>query len=177
MKSKITYFVHGTTEDNLTNKCSGWKQAKLTELGIKQAENLGRVNSDINFDVIITSDLIRAIETANIAFPDINKIQDSRLRECNYGDLDGADKGLIKYEEHIENEFPNGESLKEVEYRINEFIEDRKEKYKGKNIGIIAHRATQLAFEVITKNISWEEAIEKDWRKKGLWEPGWIYEI
>ena len=30
---------------------------------------------------------------------------------------------------------------------------------------------------VITKNISWEEAINNDWRKTGDWQPGWEYTI
>jgi hypothetical protein len=49
------------------------------------------------------------------------------------------------------------------------------EKYKNKTIGIIAHRAPQLAIEVITKNITWEEANKNDWRKTGDWQPGWEY--
>ncbi len=102
MKTKLIYFVHGTTYDNASKKCSGWKQVELNDLGREQALNLGKVNKDINFDVIFTSDLVRAIESANIAFPNVLKIQDKRLRECNYGDLDGEDKHLIVYEEHID---------------------------------------------------------------------------
>lgn len=177
MKTNLIYFVHGTTYDNASKKCSGWKQVELNNLGKEQAENLGRLNSNIKFDVIFTSDLIRAIDSANIAFPNIPKIQDQRLRECNYGDLDGEDKQLVIYEEHIYTPFPNGESLKDVEERIDNFIKDIKEKYKGKTIGIVAHRAPQLAFEVITKNISWEEANKNDWRKTGSWQPGWQYNI
>lgn len=177
METKLIYFVHGTTYDNEEKKCSGWKQVKLTELGKVQAKNLGKVNSDINFDIIFTSDLIRAIDSANIAFPNVEKVIDERLRECNYGDLDGEDKNLIIYEEHINVPFPNGESLKNVEERINSFINEIKEKYKGKTIGIVAHRAPQLAFEVITKNITWEEANKNDWRKNGDWKPGWHYNI
>lgn len=112
MKTNLIYFVHGTTYDNASKKCSGWKQVELNNLGKEQAENLGRLNSNIKFDVIFTSDLIRAIDSANIAFPNIPKIQDQRLRECNYGDLDGEDKQLVIYEEHIYTPFPNGESLK-----------------------------------------------------------------
>ena len=177
MKTKLIYFVHGTTYDNASKKCSGWKQVELNELGKEQAKNLGKVNSHIKFDVIFTSDLIRAIDSANIAFPNVKKIVDSRLRECNYGNLDGKDKHLIVYEEHINEPFPNGESLKNVEERISSFVEEIKEKYKWKTIGIVAHRAPQLAFEVITKNISWEEANKNDWRKTGNWQPGWEYNI
>lgn len=177
LKTKLIYFVHGTTFDNANKKCSGWKQVKLNNLGKEQAKNLGKVNSDINFDVIFTSDLVRAIDSANIAFPNIKKMQDKRLRECNYGDLDGEAKHLIIYEDHIEQSFPNGESLKDVERRIKSFIEELKKKYKGKTIGIVAHRAPQLAFEVLTKGISWEEANKLDWRKTGDWQPGWEYNI
>ncbi len=177
MKTNLIYFVHGTTYDNVNKKCSGWKQVQLNDLGKEQAFNLGKVNSDIKFDIIFTSDLIRAIDSANIAFPDVLKIQDERLRECNYGDLDGKDKQLIVYEEHIDIPFPNGESLKDVEKRVSSFIKDIQKKYKGKTIGIVAHRAPQLAFEVITKNISWEEANKNDWRKTQNWKPGWKYDI
>lgn len=177
IKTKIIYFVHGTTYDNASKKCSGWNQVKLNDLGREQAENLGKINSNIKFDIIFTSDLIRAIESADIAFPKRPKIQDKRLRECNYGLLDGKDKHLIVYEEHINTPFPNGESLIDVEKRINEFINYLKENYEGKTIGIVAHRATQLAFEVITKKITWQEAISTDWRKDGSWQPGWEYEI
>jgi hypothetical protein len=52
-----------------------------------------------------------------------------------------------------------------------------KKTYKGKTIGIIAHRAPQLAFEILTKGINWKEAIENDWRKTGDWQPGWKYNI
>lgn len=177
MKTKLKYFVHGTTYDNASKKCSGWKQVELNELGKEQAANLGKVNSDIKFDVIFTSDLVRAIESANIAFSNALKIQDKRLRECNYGDLDGEDKHLIVYENHIDEPFLNGESLKDVEKRIRSFIDDVLKEYKGKTIGIVAHRAPQLAFEVITKNISWEKANACDWRKTGDWQPGWWYDI
>ena len=177
MKTNLIYFVHGTTYDNASKKCSGWKQVELNDLGREQALNLGKVNSDIKFDVIFTSDLVRAIESAEIAFPGVPKIQDKRLRECNYGDLDGEDKHLVVYEDHIDVPFPNGESLKDVEKRIRSFIDDVLKDYKGKTIGIVAHRAPQLAFEVITKNISFEEANKKDWRKTGDWKPGWKYNI
>lgn len=177
MKTKIIYFVHGTTYDNANKKCSGWKQVELNDLGKEQAKNLGEANKNKKFDIIFTSDLVRAIDSAEIAFPNVLKVQDQRLRECNYGILDGENKNLIKYEDHIIEPFPNGEALKDVETRMRSFIEDISKKYENKKIGIVAHRAPQLALEVITKNITWEKAIENDWRKNGEWKPGWEYEI
>lgn len=179
MAIKIIYFVHGTTTDNASKLCSGWSDAKLNDLGIEQAKNLGNVSRERkdNFDIIFTSDLTRAIDSSNIAFSKYEKIRDKRLRECNYGDLDGKHKSLVIYEEHIKTPFPNGESLIDVENRIREFIQYLKENYDGKTIGIVAHRAPQLALDVILKNMTWEEANMNDWRKTGDWQPGWEYII
>lgn len=177
MSIQIIYFVHGTTYDNAMGKCSGWKQVELTDIGKERAIKLGEIRKDTHFDIIFTSDLVRAIDSANLAFPNVKKIQDRRLRECNYGDLDGKNKSLIVYEEHIKEPFPNGESLRDVENRIKDFIHFLKENYEGKTIGIVAHRAPQLAFEVLTRDISWEEANKNDWRKTNSWKPGWEYTI
>lgn len=174
MRTKIVYYVHGTTYDNASKRCSGWKQVDLNDLGKEQAVNLGK-KTQYKFDVLFTSDLKRAIDTAALAFPDFNVMRDDRLRECNYGDYDGEDKKLIVYEEHIDIPFLNGESLKDVENRVRDFLKYINKNYQGKTIGIIAHRAPQLALEVITKHISWEEANANDWRKTGDWQPGWKY--
>lgn len=179
MAVKIKYFVHGTTTDNASKLCSGWKEAMLNDLGKEQAINLGNVSKDRGdkFDIVITSDLKRAIESSLLAFSQYERITDSRLRECNYGDLDGEHKSLVIYEDHIEERFPNGESLLDVEKRMREFVSWLKENYDGKSVAIVAHRAPQLALEVISKGITWEEANKNDWRKTGDWQPGWDYEI
>ena len=179
MAVKIKYFVHGTTTDNASKLCSGWKEAMLNDLGKEQAINLGNVSKDRGdkFDIVITSDLKRAVESSLLAFSQYERITDSRLRECNYGELDGEHKSLVIYEDHIEERFPNGESLLDVEKRMREFVSWLKENYDGKCVAIVAHRAPQLALEVITKGITWEEANKNDWRKTGDWQPGWDYEV
>ena len=168
----ITYFVHGTTTDNLENKATGNLDGELSEKGIKQAKELRNLININEFDIVFSSDLKRAIDSANIIFKnDVKQIADKRLRECNYGDLNGKDSKLVKYEEHIKNKFPNGESLIDVEARIRSFCKYLLEK----NVAIVAHKAPQLAFQVITEGISWNEAIENDWRKTKSWQPGWKY--
>ena len=149
----------------------------LNELGITQAKKLGEIVKDIKFDQIFTSDLKRAIDSSNIAFPNNSKITDKRLRECNYGQLDGMDKKLVVYEDHITEPFLNGESLKDVELRVKDFINYLKKNYDGKTIGVVAHRAPQLALEVLLNGKTWEDAIKNDWRKTGDWKPGWQYII
>ena len=176
---EITYFVHGTTQDNTEKKSTGWMPGELTEKGIQQGIDLAHTIKDDYFDVVFCSDLKRAIESAKLNFynRDIEIIRDERLRECNYGELDGKYKSLVVYEDHINKPFPNGESLKDVENRMRDFIDFIKENYKGKTVGIVAHRAPQLALEVILNGVGWENAISNDWRKTGAWQPGWEYII
>ena len=64
-----------------------------------------------------------------------------------------------------------------VEKRVRNFCEYLLENYNGKTIALVSHKAPQLALEVITKNISWEQAIKQDWRKTKNWQPGWEYII
>ena len=119
MSVKIIYFVHGTTIDNLEHKATGWLPGVLSEKGIQQAKDL-RENINLDeIDIVISSDLERAIQSAKNTYRDDKKIlNDERLRECNYGELNGKDSSLVKYEEHIEEKFPKGESLTDVEKRI-----------------------------------------------------------
>ena len=51
------------------------------------------------------------------------------------------------------------------------------EKYNGKHIAIVAHKAPQLAIQVLTQGKTWQQAIEEDWRKTKAWKPGWEYTI
>ena len=178
MSVRIIYFVHGTTTDNIEHKSTGWLDGVLSEKGIEQSTKLReQINLD-EIDFVISSDLKRAIDSAKNIFEDSKMIlQDKRIRECNYGDLNGKDSSLVKYEEHINIQFPNGESLQEVEKRLRNFCNYLLENYNGKTVALVSHKAPQLALEVITKNISWKEAIDNDWRKTKNWRPGWRYEI
>ena len=178
MSVKIIYFVHGTTTDNIEHKATGWNSGILSEKGIEQSIELKKKINLNEIDLVISSDLKRAIDSAEYTFKDLKEIlHDKRIRECNYGDLNGADSSLVKYEEHIINPFPNGESLKDVEERLKNFCDYLLENYNGKTIALVAHKAPQLALEVITKKITWEQAIKQDWRKTKNWQPGWVYEI
>ncbi|HNX10969.1 MAG TPA: histidine phosphatase family protein [bacterium] len=176
MSVKIIYFVHGTTTDNETDKCTGWAGGELSELGIRQAKDLKDQITEKDFSVMFCSDLKRAVDSAHLGFDGYCPIiQDERLRECNYGDLTQADEHLVNYSKQIDTPFPNGESMKDVERRIRNFLNYLKENYDGQFIAIMAHKAPQLALEVILNGQTWEQAIEEDWRNRKAWQPGWVY--
>lgn len=54
---------------------------------------------------------------------------------------------------------------------------DDKTLMETSHIAIIAHKAPQFEFQVLTQGITWEEAIQSDWRKTKSWQPGWEYII
>ncbi|PLX26603.1 hypothetical protein C0581_04185 [Candidatus Parcubacteria bacterium] len=180
MSVNITYFVHGTTTDNEEGLATGWNPGELSELGQDQSKQLTSLVSDKKFDIVFCSDLKRAIDSAQFAFGDIYKIvEDERLRECNYGDWNGAPGKNFKHNmnEFVDTVYPNGESYRDVENRINSFVEFLKNNFDGKHIAIVAHQAPQLALDVLLRHKTWEEAIDEDWRKTKSWQPGWEYII
>ena len=180
MSIHITYFVHGTTTDNENGISSGWSDVGLSELGIRQSIELAEKIRHKNFDVVFCSDLRRAESSAHLTFGEsMTIIPDQRLRECNYGDYNGMSSSIVEplQEQYIETPFPGGESYEDVKKRIADLISTLKEQYDHKRIAIVAHKAPQLALEVLLKGKTWDEAFAEDWRKRGAWQPGWEYVI
>lgn len=176
---QITYFVHGTTTDNEQDLATGWQPGELSEVGRQQARDLGMV-ADKHFDVVFCSDLQRAVESAELGFGDKYQIiQDERLRECDYGDLTGTSAGTFKDKlyQYVDMKFPNGESYKDVEKRMADFLKFLNENYDGKHIAIVAHQGPQLALDVLVGGRTWQQAIDEDWRKTKSWQPGWEYTV
>src|SRR3989344_2612031 len=94
---KIYFAAHATTTDNEAKIASGWKDIELSELGIKQAHELGEIFKDIKLDLVCTSDLKRAVDSVKIAFGEKYPILiDARLRELNYGDFNGKPSEVVE---------------------------------------------------------------------------------
>ena len=131
------------------------------------------------FSVVFCSDLKRAVDSAHLAFGGRYEIiQDERLREANYGDFtQKPDDFKNDLEKYIDTPFPKGESYKDVEKRIADFLKDIAQKYDEKHIAIVAHQASQLALDVLLKGKTWEQAIAEDWRRTKSWQPGWEYTV
>ena len=91
-KVEIVFETHSTTTDNERWVASGWLDGKLSPLGHRQAKELGERREDDELVAVFCSDLGRAIETAQIAFGGrgLPIFHDWRLRECNYGMLNGT---------------------------------------------------------------------------------------
>jgi broad specificity phosphatase PhoE len=181
MPVQITYFVHGTTTDNERHVSSGWRDVELSDLGLEQSHKLRDLTPTANFDAVFCSDLRRATDTAKIAFGDrFPVIPDARLRECNYGRLNGASSDIVEpmqEDECIYNKFPEGESYEDVKARVADFLEFLKKNHHGNRVAIVAHKAPQLALDVLIKDKTWKQALAEDWRKTHAWQPGWDYTL
>jgi broad specificity phosphatase PhoE len=178
MAMQITYYVHGTTSDNEQGLATGQADTPLSERGIRESNELKELTKNIKFDSVFASDLSRAMETARIAFGDRHQVVlDSRLREFDDGDFTRYPISKIGSHEldYIEERVPNGESYKDVEKRIADFLNEIRPKMEGKHIAIVAHRFPQLSLEVLLNGKSWPQAIESDWRKTKAWQPGWSF--
>ena len=174
----IKFFPHSTTFDNEAGISTGQADTDLSPLGKEQVVNLKFATSNESFHVVFCSDLIRARKTAEGAFGDrFPIIIDNELREIDVGSMTGEKNSVTSYliNKFISNPFPNGESFKDVEKRIRNFLARNLNELSEKKIAIVGHQATQLALEVITKKISWEEAIREDWRNKQAFQYGWDY--
>ncbi len=178
--TEIIYFVHGTTTDNENDISTGHDHGELSELGKQQNDDLKEALKDMEVDVVICSDLKRAHDTAQTVFGGrATIIADARLRECDYGDLNGGSEHIVAPQKrsHIDTPFPNGESYRDIETRVRDLLNELSKKYLGKKIAFVSHQGPQLALDVILKGKTWEQAFDEDWRHKKAWQPGWTYEL
>ena len=96
---KLVLMRHGESQWNLENRFTGWVDVRLTAKGAEEAKRGGELlcERDLLPDVLYTSLLTRAIQTANIALDAADRAwipvtRSWRLNERHYGDLQGKDK-------------------------------------------------------------------------------------
>ena len=142
---------HGETVWNEENRFQGHGDSALTQAGRIQVSSLGRRMGKIQFDTLISSDLGRAQETAAIVadYTGHSVEVDSRLRERNYGVLEGLTVDEIKAGHpevlhKLKNAdpdyvIPEGESHRQHYRRNVEFIEESLAKSSRATIGVVAH--------------------------------------
>lgn len=173
----IIFESHATSLDNKADLASGWYDVDLSELGKKQAKELGKPYVNDHFDAIFCSDLKRSYKTGKIAFAQKSSpiVKDTRLRECNYGDFTRHPNKEVNplRVRHITKPFPNGESYQEAAKRMKNFLQDLLKHYDGKKVMIIGHRATQCGLEHWIKHISLKKVVSVPWK----WQPGWTYHL
>jgi len=168
---------HGQSEWNALNQFTGWKDPDLTSKGVEEARNAGKIinNLKINFDLVFTSALIRAQNTAEIILKEINQplstIKNQALNERNYGDLAGLNKDDARkrwgdeqvhiWRRSFDIPPPGGESLKDTGERVLPFFMKEILPYvcKGKNVLVAAHGNSLRSLIKFLDNISDEDIV------------------
>jgi 2,3-bisphosphoglycerate-dependent phosphoglycerate mutase len=138
---------HGITEWNSLGKAQGVSDIPLNEMGRKQATNIAdRLSLEEQWDMIITSDLSRAFETAKIIGSKIGlpiSHIDERVREINCGEIEGTTENqrVKQWGSEWRNLELGIENFEEVSKRGIDFLKDIVCTYKGKRILVVSHGA------------------------------------
>lgn len=166
---RLVMLRHGESTWNLENRFTGWTDVDLTEQGVREAHQAGRLlrEAGYSFDLAHTSVLKRAIRTLWIALDEMDRMwipvyRSWRLNERHYGALQGLDKSETAARHGAEQvqiwrrsydvRPPGGECLKDV-------VENRVRPYytktikplvdQGKNVLIAAHGNSLRAMLII----------------------------
>lgn len=177
MAVDLIYETHSTTTDNEAGIATGWLPGELSETGRRQARELGERRRGQDLAAVFSSDLRRAVDTARIAFggTGIPLHQDRRLRECDYGALNGAPVAQLdsQRQRRIDEQFPGGESYRQVVERTREFLADLVRDFDGQQVVVVAHSANRWALDVLVHGRRLEDTVET----RFSWQPGWRYRV
>jgi uncharacterized phosphatase len=140
--TSICLVRHGETDWNAIGKLQGRTDIPLNNKGILQAKECGEFLRTSQWDMIVTSPLLRAKQTAEIISKKVNVsfVEMDDFMERNYGDAEG----MTMEERSVafpNNTYPNQEDRKSLNNRVMSGIEKIKQRYKGSKVLLVAHGA------------------------------------
>tara|TARA_B100001113_G_scaffold147114_1_gene120621 strand:- start:188 stop:787 length:600 start_codon:yes stop_codon:yes gene_type:complete len=175
--SDLILIRHGQSVWNAANRFTGWTDVELSEVGVSEAEEAGRILSSHRIDVVHTSDLIRAQRTAEIIMS-LNESSegystkfDWRLNERNYGSLQGLNKAETAEKFGAEQVHiwrrsfdvapPDGESLEMTAERTIPYFEEEilPDLQAGKGVLVSAHGNSLRSIVMHIEAISPEDIV------------------
>ncbi len=156
MKKHFFLFRHGETTYNVNGLIQGQtNNSVLTEIGIKQAFCIGKTLQEYPLEVLISSPLKRAVQTATHVltfFPNLPFQTDNRLTEVNVGEIEGLHYTVVqeKFKEKYQQwrsidstfqdvKFEAGESKRDVRTRIFDVLNDYANKTLYTYIAVSGH--------------------------------------
>jgi len=170
--TQIVFETHATTTDNEAGRATGWLPGELSQVGREQAAELGRRRRADGLDVVLTSDLHRAVETVRIALGDsVPVLHDWRLRECDYGRWNGAPREQVLGDRsaYLDQPYPDGESWRQAVDRVAAVVDDVRARWPGRRVLVVGHVATRWGLEVAVDGARLEDLVTEDF----VWQAGW----
>ncbi len=156
---KIIIARHGETLANEDGIIQGQLPGKLNEKGTLQAEKIGKSLKKERIDIILTSGLARAYDTAKLIsrYVKAKIIVEDNLKERNFGIFQGKNREeFFAWERSLKNHWKNkpekGESFEELYNREEEVVKKIEKEYSGKNLLIVAHGdVSRMLIGILTK--------------------------
>lgn len=147
---QLSVVRHGETIRNIVGLVQGDTESMLSEKGKEQANQVKEMLKKQTFDIVFSSPLSRAYQTAEIIIQ--NKVPiliDERLNERDYGDFEGHTREEFDYINYWNFDYNlkenNGESVQHLCMRIDDFLREIKEKYKDKKVLVVTHSGVARA--------------------------------
>jgi probable phosphoglycerate mutase len=169
---------HGETIWNAAGKLQGHADIELNENGIALAEVTSKALLEVKFDVIYSSPLIRAKHTAKIICANraIEIIEDERLKEIGFGDIEGKDfkelenapeYGFDNFFNHPEAYVPTagGETIEQLCKRSANFMDEVIMNSKQDTVLIVAHAALNKSLLKYIKNLELKDFWSGEFQK------------
>lgn len=149
---------HGKTIWNEQRKVQGISDIPLTDEGRKETQELVPLVKKLNIDVVISSPLSRAKETAKILVDGKLPINtDDRIKERDWGMNEGANIDSVDkwdcWDVVLNTKVQNIECIQDFMYRVSDFIEDIKVRYKDKNVLVVTHSAVSRVIHYLLGTI------------------------
>lgn len=141
---------HGQTEWNVERKVQGKTDTELSEKGIIQAQNLAKELSLQNIDLILSSPLKRAIQTAEIVAKgrNIDIVCDERLLEREFGELEGRKFDEMDFQDFWDYDkdvkYRKAESIRDFFARIYGFLDTVKDEYPNEDVLLVSHAGVSI---------------------------------
>jgi broad specificity phosphatase PhoE len=173
---ELVYETHSISVDNERGIATGWLPGELSAEGRRLARELGERRRDDGLACVFTSDLRRAVETAEIAFEGtaIEIRDDPRLRECNYGELNGAPVCELEPRgRFVDERYPGGQSYRECVQLMRSFLDDVVREFDQRRVLVIAHSAQRWALRHLLEGVPLEDLVDTPFE----WREGWEYSV
>jgi len=117
------------------------------------------------------------VETAQVAFEGaaVPLLLDWRLRECDYGERNGAPVAEMIGARalHVDEPYPGGESWRQAVHRVGRFLDDLPTRWDGRRVLVIGHGSARWALEHLIARRPLEELVDADF----AWQEGWEYQL
>jgi len=168
--TRLILIRHGETDWNVEGRYQGQADPPLNEHGREQAQKLAADLRDAGLDILYSSPLRRARETAQAleGCLGLSVRFDGRLMEVSQGDWEGRRRGRIEqlYPELLRRwevdpwsaSPPGGETLLEVQARVNAALDEILARHPGRCVGVVTHRLPIMLIKLRYRGLSSEAA-------------------